>query len=79
MEIVVEAALVIVLECVVPGSDCADLLSSVVADMLMNALTGAITFFVSDVGVEVFADVNFAVVMTALEFVMSITLEEFAC
>ena len=82
VKIIVVAAIVSALEFVVSISYFVDMLAEVVVDPSIDALAGAITVFVSDIDVEVLADVNvniFAFSMTAVEFAMPKPLAEFSC
>ena len=77
-DIVVVAAVAIVLESVVAVSCSADVLSDVVAD----SLTGALSGFVPGDGVNVLADVSaniFAAMMTDLDLALPTPLEELDC
>jgi len=59
-----------------------DLLSGVVADVLIDVLTRVTIGVVTDIGIDVLADVNvnaFIAAMTALEFTVPGPLEEFSC
>ena len=82
VEIIVVGAIVIVLKFALLVSYCVDVPSSEVdVDLFIDALAGAILGVLPGFGIEALADVNaiaFAVVMTALEFPMPTTLEEFA-
>ena len=82
MEIIVLPTVVFVSEFVASERYSADVLSDEVTDELVNALGDIIRSFVSDIGVEVLADVNaniFEAVMTALELAPSTPLEECKC
>ena len=80
--IIVLAAGVILLEFAVTVTYSVGVMSGVVADALLNMLTGTIIGCVSDIGVEVLADVNanvFAAVITTLEFAVPMPSEECWC
>ena len=58
------------------------IVSNMAVDLLMDALSSIIRGVLTKIAVDVLVDVNvkvFAGVMTAFEFVMSGTLEDFRC
>ena len=83
VEISMVVVIVIVLNFALSASCSVDVPSSEVdVDLFIDALAGTILGVLPGLGIEALADVNaiaFAVVMTALEFPMPTTLEEFSC
>ena len=80
VDIIASAAVVIVFDFAVTISYPANVLSNVVTDVLINALADALIRFLTIIDVEVLADVKANVfAITALEFAVSMSLEEFDC